>query len=139
MPVKPIKQIAKFQNGIGAFVLNCRKITLQVDKAGGSSEGLRQFLNLRLNKYASANPKIEFVVSQKSGHPVVKGEFINGNEKAICVRNLNIDNVENKINLLREASGETLRKRNNKVESINDSVRGIWSPLHVDSTVRHKI
>ncbi|KAH3684837.1 hypothetical protein WICPIJ_004190 [Wickerhamomyces pijperi] len=139
MPIKPISQIPKFQNGVGAFILNCKRIVLQVDKAGGSSEGLRNFLKLRLNNYATAHSKIEFTVIQKAGHPVVKGEFINGSEKAICVRNLNIDNVENKINLLRESSGETLRKRNNKVESINESVRGVWSPLHTEPSVRHKI
>lgn len=139
MPIKPVARVPLLQNGLGAFVLHCRRIVLQFDKTGGSSQGLRDFLKLRLDKYAESNPKIEFRVVQKAGHPVIKGEYINGREKAICIRNLNIDNVQNKLNLLRESSGEQLRKRNSKVESVNTSVRGVWSPLHVAPSVRHKV
>ncbi|ONH68660.1 hypothetical protein BON22_0956 [Cyberlindnera fabianii] len=139
MPIKPIPRTPTLQNGLGAFVLACKRITLQFDKAGGSSQGLRDFLKLRLDTYAKQHPKTEFRLVQKTGHPVIKGEYANGREKAICVRNLNIDNVQNKLNLLKEASGEQIRKRNSKVESLNESVRGIWSPLHVDPTVRHKV
>ncbi|CEP20230.1 unnamed protein product [Cyberlindnera jadinii] len=139
MPIKPVPKLAVLQNGVGAFVLSCKRITLQFDQAGGSSQGLRDFLRLRLDNYAKQNPKIEFKVVQKGGHPVLKGEYSNGLDKAICVRNLNVDNVQNKLNLLRESSGERIRKRNAKVESINDSVRGVWSPLHVDPSVRHKV
>jgi large subunit ribosomal protein L43 len=139
MPIKPVPKLPTLQNGVGAFVLACKRITLQFDQAGGSSQGLRDFLRLRLDSFAQENPKIEFRVVQKGGHPVLKGEYSSGKDKAICVRNLNVDNVQNKLNLLRESSGETLRKRNAKVESINDSVRGIWSPLHVDPSSRHKV
>lgn len=139
MPIKPVPKLPVLQNGIGAFVLACKRITLQFDQAGGSSQGLRDFLRLRLDKYASQNSKIEFRVVQKAGHPVIKGYYSNGKDKAVCVRNLNVDNVQNKLNLLREASGEAIRKRNSKVESINDSVRGLWSPLHVDPSARHKV
>jgi large subunit ribosomal protein L43 len=139
MPIKPIARLPVIQNGVGAFVLHCKRIVLQFDKTGGSSQGLRDFLKLRLDRYAQSNPKIEFRIVQKSGHPVIKGEYANGREKAICIRNLNVDVVQNKLNLLKDSSGEQLRKRNSKVESINESVRGIWSPLHVDPTVRHKV
>lgn len=139
MPIKPIPRLPILRNGVGAFVLPCKRITLQFDKCGGSSKGLRDFLKKRLDQYASSNPKIEFKIVEKAGHPVIKGEYINGREKAICIRNLNIDNVQNKLNLLRESSGEQLRHTKSKVESLNESIRGIWSPLHVDPTKRHKI
>lgn len=91
--------------------------------------------------WAEKHPQIQFEIVRKSGHPVIKGEYVNGREKAICVRNLNIDNVENKLKLLRDASGEQLRHRtkNNNVETLNDSVRGIWSPLHVHPHSRHRV
>lgn len=139
MPIKPIPRLPIIRNGVGAFILPCKRITLQFDKNGGSSKGLRDFLRKRLDTYAAANPKIEFKVFEKAGHPVIKGEYINGREKAICIRNLNIDNVQNKMNLLRESSGEQLRSTKSKVESLNESIRGIWSPLHVDPKNRHKI
>lgn len=35
-----------------------------------------------------------------------------------------------KAELLRDASGEKLRRTAKPVQSSNDSVRGIWSPFH---------
>lgn len=63
---------------------------------------------------------------------MVKGSYINGREKAICVRNLEMQQILKKADLLRDASGEKLKKvkGGRVVESLNESVRGIWSPLH---------
>ena len=92
-------------------------------------------------KWAEQYPQIQFEIVRKSGHPTIKGDYINGRDKVICVKNLNIDNVENKLKLLRDSSGEQLRHRtkNQNVETLNSSVRGIWSPLHVDPSVRHRV
>lgn len=35
-----------------------------------------------------------------------------------------------KVELLRDASGEPLKRTTKPVQSINESVRGIWSPYH---------
>jgi large subunit ribosomal protein L43 len=37
-----------------------------------------------------------------------------------------------KANLLKEASGEKLKRTKKPVTSLNESVRGIWSPYHGD-------
>ena len=65
-------------------------------------------------------------------HPVIKGTYINGREKAICVRNLEKEQVLKKAELLRDASGEKLKKvkGGRVVTSFNEGVRGIWSPMH---------
>jgi large subunit ribosomal protein L43 len=89
------------------------------------------FLKNSLSKFAAANPQVEITVSPRPGkHPVIKGHYINGREKAICVRNLQKDQVLKKAELLRDASGEKLKKVTKPVRSINESVRGIWSPYH---------
>ncbi|CCH44640.1 hypothetical protein BN7_4209 [Wickerhamomyces ciferrii] len=131
-----------FLGNIISYILTipqCKRIILQFDKTGGSSKGLREFLRRRLENYATSNPKIEFKIIEKAGHPVIKGEYINGREKAICIRNLNIDIIQQKLNLLRESSGAQLTRTKGKVTSLNESIRGIWSPLHVDPKNRHKI
>jgi large subunit ribosomal protein L43 len=62
---------------------------------------------------------------------VVRGYYINGREKAICVRNLEKEQVLQKVELLMQASGERNKKiRGKNVLSENESVRGIWSPYH---------
>ena len=89
------------------------------------------FLRNTLTKFAAANPQIEITVSPRPRrHPVVKGTYINGREKAICVRNLTKEQVLQKAELLRDANGEKLRKVTKPVKSINESVRGVWSPYH---------
>ena len=59
---------------------------------------------------------------------------MNGREKAICVRKMTPHEVLQKAVLLKNASGEKLKKSNragrNVVQSSNESVRGMWSPFH---------
>lgn len=55
---------------------------------------------------------------------------MNGREKAVCVRNLEKGQILKKAELLRDASGEKLKRVNKPVRSWNESVRGVWSPLH---------
>lgn len=89
------------------------------------------FLAHTLPKFARQNPQIEINVAPRpQKHPVIRGHYVNGREKAICVRNLEADQIMKKAELLRDASGEKLRKVTKPVKSINESVRGIWSPYH---------
>lgn len=46
------------------------------------------------------------------------------------MRNLQKEQVEEKARLLRDASGEKLRKVTKPVRSMKESVRGVWSPFH---------
>ncbi|CDK24122.1 unnamed protein product [Kuraishia capsulata CBS 1993] len=154
-----IKAVSVARNGVGAFIRPCRKITLQYCNVGGSSQGLRDFLTQRLTKFATKYPEIEFQVALKRGHPIVRGLYsttmasnpailtndstkladVHTNVKTVCLRNLNIDNVENKLKLMVESSGNRLYKPKQAVQSLNQSVRGIWSPFHVDKDHRFKI
>jgi large subunit ribosomal protein L43 len=89
------------------------------------------FLKTKLPAFAKAHPEIEFSVSPKPGkHPVVIGHYINGREKAICVRKMQAEEIQQKVELLRDASGEKSKKYKRAVSSINPSVRGVWSPYH---------
>lgn len=91
------------------------------------------FLKHHLPAFAKANPQIEIRVSPRPNkHPVIKGHYINGREKPICVRNLEPEQILQKTNLLKQASGEKLKNTKKPVSSINESVRGIWSPYHGD-------
>jgi large subunit ribosomal protein L43 len=91
----------------------------------------RAFLQYKLPRFASANPQIEITVSPRpTRHPVICGHYINGREKVICVRNLEPNQILKKAELLRDASGERLKRVTKPVKSINESVRGVWSPYH---------
>jgi len=88
------------------------------------------FLRNSLKAFATANPQVEINVSPRPRkHPVIIAHYVNGRSKAICVRNLQKEQILQKAELLRDASGEKLKRVTKPVQSINDSVRGIWSPF----------
>jgi large subunit ribosomal protein L43 len=93
------------------------------------------FIKSLLPKFAAANPQVEFAISPRPGkHPVIIGHYINGLQKPICVRNLSPYEILQKAELLRDASGEKLKKHNQAVTSTRPSVRGVWSPYHGKGT-----
>ena len=66
-----------------------------------------------------------------SVHPIIRASYINGREKVVCVRNLDAAEVLKKAELLRDASGEKLKRVTKPVSSGGqESVRGVWSGLH---------
>lgn len=85
-----------------------------------------------LATFSKAHPQIEIHISPRPHrHPVVRGHYINGKEKSICVRNLAKEQILQKAELLMESTGDRNRKiRGKNVVSTNESVRGIWSPHH---------
>ena len=61
---------------------------------------------------------------------------VNGREKVICVRNLEHNQILQKSELLRNSSGLKLRRVTKPVVSVNDSVRGVFSPFHGDAAYK---
>lgn len=138
--ISVLKQVSRARNGVGAFVLPCKRITLTYCNFGGSSSGMRDFLKHKLSKVAERYPEIEFKVMEKPGqHPVLFGEYASDLNKQICVRKWNMDVIENKLKLIVNASGKKLTKPKQAVVSQNKSVRGIWSPFYVDAKHRFTI
>lgn len=133
MPVEGIKVVAAARNGIGAFILPCRRLDLHYCDWAGSSRGLNTFLQSPLlEKLTKQYPQTEFRVSPRPHrHPVLKAYYINGREKAICVRNLSREQVLQKAEILMNSSGLKNKKQRGKpVVSSSEAVRGVWSPYH---------
>lgn len=140
MPVKGIPKVSIPRNGLGAYVVPCRQITIQYCNWGGSSNGIRQLLTSgKLNNIASKKPSIVFDVKEKSGHPTLKFYYNNDVVKDVDIRNLDQSEIIKQINEYSQNSGNPLFKFNHKVKSINESVRGVWSPMHLNKDNRHKI
>lgn len=140
MPVKAIPKVSISRNGIGAYVLPCHKISVQYCNHGGSSSGIRDLLaSGSLNSMASAKSKIFFNITKQKGHPKLVFHYNNDHNNQVSIANLPPSEIVNKINEHSQSSGNKLFKWNHKVLSINESVRGIWSPLHTAKENRHKI
>ncbi len=92
---------------------------------------MNAFIKASLPAFARRNPQIEIHVSPRPRrHPVIIANYINGAQRSICVKNLQNEGVREKADLLRNSSGEKNKKLGKPVTSINESVRGIWSPFH---------
>ncbi|KAL7626043.1 39S ribosomal protein L51, mitochondrial [Parahypoxylon ruwenzoriense] len=131
MTVRALEKVSVGRNGIGAFILQCRKIDVHYCDYSGSSRGMNTFIKSQLSKFATKHPQIEFAVSPRPRkHPILIGHYINGKQKSICVKNLDSLQILKKVELLRDASGEKVKRVNKPVASINESVRGVWSPYH---------
>ncbi|CAJ0835705.1 13637_t:CDS:2 [Entrophospora sp. SA101] len=120
---RPIVTIAK--NGVGAFILPCRMIVFNYCERGGSSRGIVEYLKNRVIDFAKENPQIEIKISPRpSKHPVIRGVYLNNKEKDICVKNMKINEIEEKVQLLKDSSGVTAKRRFKKpVISTTPSVR----------------
>ncbi|KAL8694455.1 MAG: hypothetical protein Q9218_000867 [Villophora microphyllina] len=133
MTVKAIQSVSVGQNGIGAFILQCKRLDFHYCDWAGSSRGMNSFLQHNLPLFASLHPSIEIYVSPRPHkHPVIRGYFMNGTQHTICVRNLAKEQVLKKAEILRDMSGDKARKikGGRAVTSFNESTRGIWSPFH---------
>ncbi|KAJ2903669.1 mitochondrial ribosomal protein [Zalerion maritima] len=131
MPIKAIPKISKGQNGLGAFILQCRKLDFHYCDWAGSSVGMNGFIKSVLPKFAAQSPQVEITVSPRpKRHPHIIGHYVNGKQKAICVKNMEPLEILKKAEILRNASGEKNKRVLKAVTSRNPSVRGIWSPYH---------
>lgn len=86
-----------------------------------------------LASFAKAHPQIIIHISPRPNtHPIIRGSYINGREKVICVRNLEKEQILQKVELLRDANGEKVKrvKGGRVVGSLNEGVRGVWDPFH---------
>ncbi|KAJ2960458.1 hypothetical protein NQZ79_g4191 [Umbelopsis isabellina] len=126
------------KNGVGTYILQCRKMVFNYCENWGSNKGMIQYLKKDLVEFAKANPQIEIVVEPRPAHhPIIRGEYLNGRDKVICVRNMENSEIKRKVQLLRDSSGSKLKNLTKKpVISTTESVRGIWSPFHTNP---HKI
>ncbi|KAH8705343.1 mitochondrial ribosomal protein L43 [Talaromyces proteolyticus] len=133
MTVRGLKAVTQARNGVGAFILQCKRLEFTYCDWGGSSKGMLTFLKEELPAFARANPQIEFRVSPRPNkHPVIKGHYVNGRLKSVCVRSFEPEAILEKVNYLKQSSGEKLKIQRKPVMSLNESVRGIWSPYHGD-------
>ena len=112
------------------------------------------FLKSHLPAFATANRSIEISISPRpSVHPIIRASYVNGREKVICVRNLAKEQILKKAELLRDASGDQLKRRaklgivshvgrglGRPGEGVGEKggVRGIWSPFHLPPTSSSK-
>ncbi|KAF9172319.1 39S ribosomal protein L43, mitochondrial [Entomortierella chlamydospora] len=125
------------KNGVGAFIPQCRRLVFHYCERSGSSRGMIEYVKKDLIQFAKEHPHVEVIVTPRpSKHPVIRGLYLNGKDKVVCVRNMEPKDIAGKVELLKESSGNRMKVFKKPVISTTESVRGIWSPFH---SAPHKI
>lgn len=65
--------------------------------------------------------------------------LVSGRTKAFSVRNYSVQDVIKQLEVARDSSGKDLQKYKQPVKSLNESVRGVWSPVHAKKEYRFQI
>jgi len=108
------------------------KLTVAYCPHSGSSRHLRAFLGSSdgfFRKFAQENPTLNIDVIQRRGkHPFVRGEYVKGWDKTICVKNETDEVICKQINNLNNSSGRKLKKFKSPVIAKNVSTQGVWTP-----------
>lgn len=140
MPVKAIAKASIARNGIGAYIVPCHKISLHYCNWGGSSSGIRSYIQSRhIENIAKDKSNIFFEVIKRVGHPSLKFHYNNDVVKEVNIANMDTEAIHKQIKEHSQSSGADLLKFNHKVMSVNDSIRGIWSPMHTPKSHRFRI
>jgi large subunit ribosomal protein L43 len=104
-----------------------RSLTLLYCKQGGSSRGVREFLEEGLTAFAKANPSVLVSAKLRPGrHPVLRGEYVNGFEKVVPLRNADPETVKLQIERARAQSGHVAKENHHcRVFTHHPSIQGL--------------
>ncbi|XP_059632965.1 large ribosomal subunit protein mL43 isoform X1 [Cornus florida] len=95
---------------------------------GGSSRGIRAFMESHLPAIKESNPQLEVVTELIRGqHPHLKGSYRNKNERVICVKNMTPEDILLHATRLRNALGRKVVKLKTRHVTNHPSVQGTWT------------
>ncbi|KAL7516771.1 hypothetical protein ACHAWX_001751 [Stephanocyclus meneghinianus] len=113
-----------------------QKLYIRYCEHGGSSATVREYLSRpprtsHLIEFAASNPHVQIVVKPRNGHhPYIQGEYLTGQSKQICVKNVNEKRIREVMTMLRNTSGRKIvRLGGLAVRGDALSIQGVWTPM----------
>eukprot|EP00118_Oscarella_pearsei_P018921 m.197631 g.197631 ORF g.197631 m.197631 type:complete len:142 (+) comp39548_c0_seq15:527-952(+) len=129
-----MSQFASVNNGLGRYVRQLKRLTLQYCKNGGSSRGIREYVDKEVDEFVTCNPEVAVYVRERPRrHPRLVGEFLNGNSRVVSVKNFDVNHIKKQVASLRDMSGVKPVKLNKWWHTDNPSVQGTWTPFLLKS------
>lgn len=111
-------------------VRQCKELFIRWSDYDGSSKGIREWMKSDLIKLANENSSMIIRTEKKrSTHPFLRGIYVNGNTKTICVKNLQPNEIHNYALHLRNQIGRKISGDGYKkpVLSKQPSFQGTWN------------
>mmetsp|Transcript_18174 Transcript_18174/g.25858 ORF Transcript_18174/g.25858 Transcript_18174/m.25858 type:complete len:132 (-) Transcript_18174:139-534(-) len=112
-------------------VKQLQELSVRYCEHGGSSSMIREFISSgRIVHFARENPTVTIIVKPRNGHhPFIKGHYLTGNDKQICIKNEPIKRIYEVIDMLNNSSGRKIKKIGSPIKTNTPSVQGIWTPM----------
>mgnify|MGYP000166823309 CR=1 FL=1 len=87
-------------------VRQLKELVIRYSDYDGSSKGVREWMRTQLVPFANNNPDLAVkTVIKRCVHPFVRGNYLNGNSKTICIKNLHPDEINSYVGNLRNQIG----------------------------------
>ncbi|XP_065893573.1 large ribosomal subunit protein mL43-like [Dysidea avara] len=123
-------QLTAFNNGVAQYMCQIKRITLNYCRAGGSSQGMRKFINDHVVEFAKSNPSVAVYVRERPGfHPRLVAEFLNGRSQIVSTKNFSVEDTQKHLNLLRTSTGRKPEKLKKPWKTDSPSIQGNWHPF----------
>lgn len=110
-------------------VRQLKELVIRYSDYDGSSKGIREWMKLNLVNLAQQNPEMIIRTEiKRCKHPFLRGIYMNGNEKVICVKNNEPEVIHNYALDLRNQIGRKNSSTGYKkpVYSNRPSIQGEW-------------
>ncbi|CAG7903008.1 unnamed protein product [Brassica rapa] len=109
-------------------VWQLQKLVVSYCNWGGSSRGIRAFMESELPALIEKNPQLEVATELSRGqHPYLKGIYRNRNERVVCVKNMDPEQVLLNATRLRNSLGRKVVKLRTRHVTKHPSVQGTWT------------